>query len=88
MTHLLLNQNQLSGGLPANLAGLTKLFELELSDNDLTGEIPPELGRLPDLRYLGLATNRLSGVIPPELGNLSTSGFCFSSITGSAARAA
>ena len=62
--------NDLSGPIPPELGGLTRLFELYLTDNDLSGPIPPELGRLTRLSQLFLAGNDLSGPIPPELSGL------------------
>jgi len=71
VTYLGLPYNNLSGGIPAQLADLFYLEMLVLQQNQLSGEIPPELGTLANLRYLQLYTNQLSGPIPPELGNLS-----------------
>ena len=66
-----LDDNNLSGTLPAALANLTSLTHLYMPDNSLSGEIPPELGNLTNLVGLGLRGNDLEGTIPPELGNLS-----------------
>ena len=66
-----LNGNELTGAIPAELGGLTKLVWLNLSSNALSGAIPRELGNLLDLRQLSLARNDFAGPIPPELGNLS-----------------
>ena len=84
VTHLALTNNQLSGGIPAelgDLANLTQLFlhnnqltgEIPaefLSYNQLTGEIPAELGSLTNLKGLNLNNNQLTGGIPAELGDL------------------
>ena len=67
-----LSQNQLSGGIPARLGGLTDLEELDLFGNQLRGEIPPELGYLANVTRLSLWANQLRGSIPPELGNLAS----------------
>ena len=67
---LLLQDNQLTGKIPSELGGLTKLERLYLNDNQLTGEIPSELGDLANLRVLSLTDNQLTGGIPAELGRL------------------
>ncbi len=68
---LYLNDNLLSGTLPAALASLPELREINMADNSLTGAIPAALGGLSKLQLLNLSGNRLTGSIPPELGNLS-----------------
>ncbi len=46
VTELNLEEKQLTGTIPADLARLTHLQRLILSKNRLTGVIPPELGNL------------------------------------------
>ena len=70
VTRLTLNDNNLTGPIPAELGNLTALEWLLLNGNELTA-IPPELGDLGSLQYLYLQDNRLTGTIPPQLGNLS-----------------
>ena len=70
VTHLYLDENQLTGELPAELGDLTNLKELRLGINRLSGEIPAELGNLAGLTHLYLYGNQLNGEIPSELGNL------------------
>lgn len=70
-----LEDNELTGELPHELANLSKLEVLDVGDwwaghNNLTGRIPPELGDLSNLRILDLSGNSFEGTIPPELGNL------------------
>ena len=65
-----LDENDLSGPIPAELGNLTELRSLYLDECGLSGPIPPELGNLSQLRTLLLNDNELSGSIPPELGNL------------------
>ena len=72
LTHLLLNQNQLSGEIPEELGGLTNLLQLWLHTNTLRGEIPAELGALTSLQQLLLHVNQLGGKIPAELRALTS----------------
>ena len=70
VTQLILDNNQLTGGIPAELGSLTKLDWLYLSGNQLSGEVPSSLGSLANLQWLHLDGNQLSGEIPAELGSL------------------
>ncbi|MDE2963436.1 MAG: hypothetical protein OXU26_05965, partial [Acidobacteriota bacterium] len=70
VTSLDLNDNQLTGSIPAELGNLVNLRFLVLDYNQLTGAIPAELGDLANLQNLWLANNQLTGSIPSELGNL------------------
>ena len=72
VTRLALDDNQLTGAIPAELGELASLSRLELFSNQLTGPIPSELGNLSSLSNLSLHNNKLTGPIPPELGNLSS----------------
>ena len=65
-----LSRNELSGGIPLELAQPANLQSLDLRLNELSGGIPPELGGLVHLRLLSLDGNELSGTIPPELAQL------------------
>ena len=71
VTKLRLQQNNLSGQIPAALGDLSSLEVLLLLDNGLTGPIPPALGNLSNARILFLYQNQLTGQMPPSLGNLS-----------------
>ena len=68
---LFLDENGLTGEIPAELGQLSQLQTLALGDNQLTGPIPPGLGNLSNLRVLALNKNELAGPIPAELGQLS-----------------
>ena len=70
VTQLLLQLNDLSGQIPAELSDLRFLRVVWLYDNALTGTIPSELGRLTNLLDLRMSDNRLTGTIPTELGAL------------------
>ncbi|MCS6842722.1 MAG: leucine-rich repeat domain-containing protein [Caldilineales bacterium] len=67
---LQLQDNNLSGPLPASLGDLRRLQSLNLANNDLTGSLPSTLGALAALESLLLSNNQLSGPIPSSLGNL------------------
>ncbi len=64
----------LSGPVPAELGGLTRLEHLDLAINKLSGPIPVELGSLANLEYLHLGRNELTGPIPVELAGLANLG--------------
>jgi Leucine-rich repeat (LRR) protein len=66
-----LNDNHLTGRIPASLGNLIELQELYLSINHLTGSIPASMGNLKKLEDFYLSINHLSGSIPASLGNLS-----------------
>lgn len=72
VTTLELQNNNLSGSIPSELAELPYLTDLLLSENRLAGSIPAELGSLTNLATLSLNQNELSGSIPAELGNLTS----------------
>ena len=59
--------NQLSGTLPARLAGILKLEGIYASDNLLTGTIPNQYYQHPELLTLFLHNNMLTGMIPGDL---------------------
>lgn len=69
---LQLQENALTGTLPASLADLQGLQMLDLTKNALTGSIPTEFGNLSSLTHLDLSLNLLSGGIPSSLGSLSS----------------
>ncbi len=72
VTSLLLENNTLTGTIPAELGRLSSLSLLALYNNTLTGSIPAELGDLRVLTTLNLYDNTLTGSIPTELGRLNT----------------
>ena len=71
VTRLSLTERGLTGRIPAELSGLSKLIALDLRRNQLTGGIPAALGGLADLKRLSIGRNQLTGAIPVELGGLS-----------------
>ncbi|CAI0394314.1 unnamed protein product, partial [Linum tenue] len=64
LRNLYLNNNYLTGGVPAQLANLTNLEILHLSSNKMTGVIPVGLAHIPKLTYLYLDHNQFTGRIP------------------------
>ncbi|KVH97705.1 Leucine-rich repeat-containing protein [Cynara cardunculus var. scolymus] len=64
LRNLYLNNNYLTGGIPAQLANLTNLEILYLSYNKMSGIVPAGLAHIPKLTYLYLDHNQLSGRIP------------------------
>ena len=72
---LSLGDNQLTGGIPAELGNLANLERLRLFNNQLTGEIPDELGRLTNLTVLHLSGNQLTGCVPASLRDVADNDF-------------
>ncbi|MDE2965548.1 MAG: leucine-rich repeat domain-containing protein [Acidobacteriota bacterium] len=70
MTRLFLENNDLTGTIPAALGNLSNLQQLYLGNNNLTGAIASQLGNLASLERLLLYGNGLQGTIPSQLGNL------------------
>lgn len=62
------NNPGIVGRLPAELAGLAHLRELNLCGCALTGPLPDTLSRLEQLRVLALANNQLTGMVHTSLG--------------------
>ena len=70
VTALDLQDNNLTGSLPIQLANLPSLQRLKLLRNELNGAVPASLGNLSQLQELDLSENHLTGAIPTQLGNL------------------
>ncbi|KAJ0783275.1 putative protein kinase RLK-Pelle-LRR-XI-1 family [Helianthus annuus] len=70
LTHFDLNNNEVSGVIPAAIRNLSSIVYLDLSSNRFEDEIPSEIGRLTQLRYLDLNNNNLNGAIPVQISNL------------------
>uniref|UniRef100_A0ACD5V7A1 Uncharacterized protein n=1 Tax=Avena sativa TaxID=4498 RepID=A0ACD5V7A1_AVESA len=68
---LMLERNNLTGGVPPALGALARVHIVDLSWNGLSGPIPPELSGMMSLESLDLSRNALSGAIPPSLTRLS-----------------
>ncbi|XP_010555311.1 PREDICTED: protein BRASSINOSTEROID INSENSITIVE 1 [Tarenaya hassleriana] len=72
LKELYLQNNGLTGHIPATLSNCSELVSLHLSLNYLTGSIPASLGSLSNLRDLKLWLNLLEGEIPRELMYIQT----------------
>ena len=86
VTGLDLQENNLTGPIPSEIARLDKLERLDLGTNRLTGPIPSDLVELGNLTYLYLGWNRLTGPVPSELIQLDNLTFLhlgYNRLTGS-----
>jgi len=61
-----LDENGLSGEIPASIGSLTFLDYLALGTNNLYGEVPQELWTIPTLRSVSLYRNDLSGSLSSD----------------------
>jgi len=60
------NDNELTGSIPCELATSSSLSSIHLQNNKLTGSLPSELGTLSRLHLLDTRGNTLSGGVPTE----------------------
>ncbi|KAF3435980.1 hypothetical protein FNV43_RR23072 [Rhamnella rubrinervis] len=67
-----LSSNKLTGQIPATLANLLELVQVNLSRNHFSGIIPTNIGDLNRLESLDLSHSQLSGKIPMGLAKLSS----------------
>ncbi|KAM0927532.1 hypothetical protein ACQ4PT_002941 [Festuca glaucescens] len=67
-----LSNNSFIGPIPASLANLSYLQNLDLSYNQLVGSIPPGLSHIHSIWRFSIFSNNLSGMIPPSLYNWSS----------------
>lgn len=67
---LVLDNNRLAGTIPASVAALTALQELDLSFNTLQGNLPIAVTQLSKLQSLVLWHNAIEGSIPSQLSSL------------------
>ncbi|KAF3963427.1 hypothetical protein CMV_012187 [Castanea mollissima] len=72
LNYLLLQENQIFGSIPPNLANLSNLLFLNLTYNLLNGRIPAEISQLTSLQQLFLSHNLFTSAIPPVLGKFSS----------------
>ena len=64
VTHILLDNNNLSGNLPEELGTVSEIVEFKLYFNQLSGVLPGWISALTNLKKLDLSWNRLIGEIP------------------------
>ncbi|KAF8020210.1 hypothetical protein BT93_G0801 [Corymbia citriodora subsp. variegata] len=69
---LILEGNNLTGGIPSSLCKLNELYTISLSKNRLFGKLPRCLGASQPLSYLLFGDNKLNGQIPKSLCHLQT----------------
>ena len=90
--HIILNNNNLHGTIPASLSKMTELYTLDFDTNNLTGVVPP----LPFAQYAGICclenkrsynTNHFTCPLPPGAStcNGDATGICAMSCTPSPA---
>jgi hypothetical protein len=65
-----LQNNSLTGGLPASISACSGLPYLFLDHNRLSGSLPSSLGQLRRLRVLDVSRNDFSGELPDSLRQL------------------
>ncbi|KAK8470232.1 hypothetical protein PHAVU_004G084688 [Phaseolus vulgaris] len=70
LTYLELDNNILTGSIPAELGSCRSLALLNLAQNQLSGGLPQQLGNLTKLQGLQLQFNNLNGTIPTQIGQL------------------
>merc|ERR1712127_666350 len=71
LNRLWINQNSLSGSIPAEIGG-TNLTMISLYSNFMEGQIPSDIGLLKHLVRLDISRNDFGGEIPTEIGGLSS----------------
>jgi hypothetical protein len=70
MVDLRLHFNRISGSIPDEHFGLSKLTRWDLYNMNLTGTLSTKIGQLRSLQTFRMRLNRISGTIPTEMGNL------------------
>ncbi|KAF8020209.1 hypothetical protein BT93_G0800 [Corymbia citriodora subsp. variegata] len=70
LRHLILEGNNLTGGIPNSLCKLKRLHGISLSKNQLSGKLPRCWGASQLLEYLLFGDNKLNGQIPKSLCHL------------------
>ncbi|CAI5462042.1 unnamed protein product, partial [Closterium sp. Yama58-4] len=63
----ILNNNQLSGSIPASIFNMTNLKFLYLANNHLSGSLPSDISRLKKLEQLWLDNNNIEGPLPSAI---------------------
>ncbi|KAI4326692.1 hypothetical protein MLD38_031979 [Melastoma candidum] len=68
---LSLTGNQLTGGIPQEIAGCDNLNHLYLSGNHFSGELPGSLSLIKGLKRFDVSNNNFTGELPPGLAEIS-----------------
>lgn len=68
LTELVVFDNKIAGGLPAELGKLKKLQRIAVSGNVMSGTLPASIGDLPNLTEFDIANNKFTGSIPSNYG--------------------
>jgi Leucine-rich repeat (LRR) protein len=66
LQELYLQNNNLTGSIPAQIDQFNSLSKLQLSNNKISGEIPVSIGGLKKLRELWLDSNKLNGTLTED----------------------
>ncbi|XP_048139974.1 probable inactive receptor kinase At2g26730 [Rhodamnia argentea] len=64
LTHLILNGNNLRGGVPAEISICRQLTHLQIGGNKFEGKLPDSLAALDNLKVLNVSHNNFSGTLP------------------------
>lgn len=64
VAELFLQDNNLTGALPAEIGDLTELIRIEFSRNNLNGSLPQEVGQLSKMLFFVVSENNLTGPVP------------------------
>ncbi|KAL3576325.1 hypothetical protein D5086_021608 [Populus alba] len=70
ITSFQLEDYDLPGRLPPELANLTYVQNMSVESNQFSGVVPPELGKLVNLKTLILSGNKLVGTLPEALAQI------------------
>ncbi|CAL9061554.1 unnamed protein product, partial [Musa banksii] len=65
-----IDDNHISGSIPAEFGNLVSLTLVRMNSNLFTGKIPATVGNLSNLHIMDLSRNCFTGEIPATLGNL------------------
>ena len=65
-----LNNNGLTGTLPADIGNFSQISYLQIDNNSISGNLPEEIGNLTTLTILFMDDNNFTGSIPDSYSNL------------------
>ncbi|KAK1283908.1 putative leucine-rich repeat receptor-like protein kinase [Acorus calamus] len=68
LIHILFDNNQFTGNIPASIGSVLSLEVLRLDKNALTGPVPSNISKLVSANELNLANNQLNGSLPDLTG--------------------